>query len=1089
MRTTIRTAGFSLVVCLIILTLLSILVVSLISSATLDRVTSRAFANKAGAELAADTAVNQAISLLAETITQFPDSATVWEPLTPPTASKYTAEGTVLYYHDKPPRTPNTAPDEPEPKRFLLPLVSRGADASGQLPGSVPIEEKDTALGAEPWDDTNTVDLNRPRFNGDRDGWIGTPPPPAPSTSEPTTPKPFRAKWIEVKEHTNKVTNSGTPRVISRYAFWIEDESFKVNLNQLGATKRGAEIDSPGFPGSPGAVASEVPIQGLIRSARAPIDRDTAATQARNLRDGFFGKRLLDLPSFNQPDLQWDADGKPRYLGDGTKFLATIFSGGLNLSRHGSQRLNLNGLGFDNAAATNQEIQKGIKQVVETIRHHVPNFHQRFYRLQRPADADYKINDAKAVATAHQDPYLYKIAANIRDYIDPDLQPTMITNMGTVAPKAAPLSAFGDDGEIMWAQGKEGLYLQEAAVRERITTTKTNYTLKLDYYVEFWNMTNRDIYAMPVLGTTEPHALGGSPYVCIANQQRWLARKDGSELTATNSPAGNPIQGPERDMVIDIANGVFHNGQAMPSGVVFKAGQCTVITTDPDYQTVVQVAGGGSPNFSGVVNVANTYYCSVLKAGKREYLGPIPGPWTATTGGIKPDFRDGSEDYDTEVILGNNSGYIDSLPCAIAMGGSPVVTNNESDQHWYGGTLLGNGTTSSQLGDPRTNNEPLNYTRFISGGSIGEPDQARYFNTTSKPRFSLGHPNDRYVGPQNNKKTLPLGRWTTWPDYYKGWDYPQNNASYVGTGNATNPSEQTAPAFYADAKLESIGQLGDVFDPARVAGNVGSLGIGGARGGGRTLKIGQKDDLVDTTTVDAKSQQWAAWRLTDFLGTTSDLELPGLININGLRRDNGAALRAACYGLTLNSVSWPIGSANPTITPAKEFDSEEYEDSQVKPGLQLLINQAIERLKQTDITKPSYFRERGEFSDLEAYSKTVPDPSKPDLVAGVQGSDAFDRPREELYRRLSNLITTRGNIFSVYAVGQSIQELNDAAKTQRVTGQHAVKVTFALLPKKADGTDFRTKQESFDPTDEGAVQDRFLQPAYYDVLFLQVTPQ
>ena len=34
-------------------------------------------------------------------------------------------------------------------------------------------------------------------------------------------------------------------------------------------------------------------------------------------------------------------------LGDGGKFLATIYSGGLNMSRHGSQRVNLNGLGMD----------------------------------------------------------------------------------------------------------------------------------------------------------------------------------------------------------------------------------------------------------------------------------------------------------------------------------------------------------------------------------------------------------------------------------------------------------------------------------------------------------------------------------------------------------------------------------------------------------------------------------------------------------------------------------------------------------------------------------------------------------------------
>ena len=119
-----------------------------------------------------------------------------------------------------------------------------------------------------------------------------------------------------------------------------------------------------------------------------------------------------------------------------------------------------------------------------------------------------------------------------------------------------------------------------------------------------------------------------------------IARKDGSQLHSDNSPTGDPIQGPARDLVIDIATGVFNQGQPALSGVVFKAGQATVITTDPDFAAVAQVAGGSSPNFSGGVNLVNTYYCSVLKHGKREYAGPIPGPWASGTGGVKPDFRD-----------------------------------------------------------------------------------------------------------------------------------------------------------------------------------------------------------------------------------------------------------------------------------------------------------------------------------------------------------------------------------------------------------------------------------------------------------------
>jgi len=817
-----------------------------------------------------------------------------------------------------------------------------------------------------------------------------------------------------------------------------------------------------------------MPLQGLLRSANQQVDLDATAKAATDLRNGFFGKRLFETRAYNQVQVS----GSSYPLADKTKFLATVFSGGLNLSRHGSQRLNLNGMGFEKADLQDADVLKQVQRVVETIRFHAPSFSQRFYHLSpEPATANPTWQNAKEVAVKDQDIYLYKVAANIRDFIDPDLQPTIIVDSKTLAPRKAPVSALNDEGTAVWAQGKDsGPFIQEAACRYRTTVSAAKsggaapYDLKVDYYIEFWNMTTKDIYASVQAGITTPHALGSNAFLRISNQQAWLTNSGGL-LKATNSPAGDPIQDPTRDMVIDLNSGVFQNGQPVPKGVVFKAGACTVITTDPDYMTPQKI-GSSSPAFSGNINLANTYYCSNLLnsdrngPGKREYTGTLP---TGATG-IKPDFRDGTQDYDTEVILGNDLGLIESHPAAIAMGGSPILTSaNAPQDDWYGGSLLGNGTTPSELGDPRTNNEQLVYTRFLSGASTSEPDQTRYFNTTSSPRFSLGAPNDTYVNPQ-----LP----NAWPDYYKGW-------SQTSTGNAINPDQNTAPAIVANGNLTSIGQLGDVFDPARVKGTVGSLGIGGSRGGGRTFRIGQKDDLADTTHVESAttglSQEWASWRLPDFLSTTSDIQLPGLININGVRRDNGAALRAACYGMTVHSVS-RNAIANSAAIGDPQLDSTEYTVANPPGGLQRLINQAITRLQGTDVTKPTYFRERGEISDLAIFSSAI----SGDLVTGVKMSEAFDHTREEFVRRLIDLTTTRGNIFSVYAIGQSVTQRNDAAKTLYVTGVHEVKVTFALVPKKADGTIFQTTQETFDPTDQNAIKQRFAKPDHYDIQFLQV---
>ncbi|MEA3210329.1 MAG: hypothetical protein QOE70_3386 [Chthoniobacter sp.] len=1100
--------GFSLVLSLIVLAMLSIMVVGFLSSAQLDRNTSHAFASRTSAEQAAETAVHSAMSLLRENLAQYPDSATVWEALLPATPNadgeSPVVEGTMLYYADqRPPSSADVTPSVPA-KRYLLPLISLGTDGNGRPLGAVPLEQKSAALGTEPWDDDNSIDLNHRRFNEDSAGWIGSPPPPLdrnPVAARP--PKPFRAKWIEVKEDAAPGQRA---RVIARYAFWIEDESFKVNLNKLCDAQRGNEESSPGAAPLE-TTLSEIPYQGLLRSARAPGWTDpprlnTIASRIFDLRKGFAGPppppagrlpsggRLLEQRAFNQLEISYPAGAETGSykLGDETKFLATIFSGGLNLSRHGTQRLNLNGLGFDQASPSDAAIDKQIKQLVETIRFHSLKFGQRFYRLKANAP---DLNKDDEVSALHENIYLYKIAANIRDYIDSDLQPTVISNHGTVFPRTAPVLALSGQSMEHWAQGKDSApFLQEAVVRFRSSADAATrrYRLKVDYYLEFWNMTDKDVYAAPQEDATRGHL--HRAFVKVADPVGWFGHGGGTPtLEADNSPPGDPETG--RDVIIDLTSGVYlgtKEGEicdgtgGKPSGVLFKAGACTVITTDPDL--LPDLAEGnaiGTSYSTGGKNLDNTYYCSKI-TGKRAFAGPIP------TGcdGIWPQFRDDprptyQEDYGTEVIFGNALGYLDSNPFTIAMSNGPNITHlkpssgkTERDDT-YGGSLCGNGSSPSQMGDPRTNNEQLQYTRWI--GDLSEPDQTRYFNPTFSDtyRFSLGWPNSRFVFPDQGYP---------WKDFYKVWPRTLNRTSPI----VANPDKKTAPAFIANAPLLSIGQLGDIFDPARVQGTAGSLGITGARGGGRTLKIGQPDDLVDNRTVTAASRQWAAWRLVDFLSTTGQLELPGQININGLRRDNGAALRAACYGMTLHSVSRkvpappkPENSFATVAIPDPELDSTESTGSP-PPGIPRLIKQALTRLNETDPSRPSYFAERGEVSELPLFNS-----AEADLLPDIKMKDAFDRTREELFRRLVELITTRGNVFSVYAVGQSILESPDAKHTRRVAGTHRVKVTFALLPRKADGSDFRVFGETFDPTQAASRETRFAKPDHYDIQLLQVS--
>jgi hypothetical protein len=78
--------------------------------------------------------------------------------------------------------------------------------------------------------------------------------------------------------------------------------------------------------------------------------------------------------------------------------------------------------------------------------------------------------------------------------------------------------------------------------------------------------------------------------------------------------------------------------------------------------------------------------------------------------------------------------------------------------------------------------------------------------------------------------------------------------------------------------------------------------------------------------------------------------------------------------------------------------------------------------------------ERGEISELALLNSGTA------LAPGVNMSNVFDRGREELVRRSIEMITTRGSVFSVYAIGETLQGTN-------VTGTARLKQTFEIIPQ------------------------------------------
>ncbi len=100
-----------------------------------------------------------------------------------------------------------------------------------------------------------------------------------------------------------------------------------------------------------------------------------------------------------------------------------------------------------------------------------------------------------------------------------------------------------------------------------------------------------------------------------------------------------------------------------------------------------------------------------------------------------------------------------------------------------------------------------------------------------------------------------------------------------------------------------------------------------------------------------------------------------------------------------------------------------------------------------------------------------------DLATGVNTPTTNDRGREELFRRLVELTTTRGNIFTVYAVGQSLIPPQPGGTVPIITSTSQIKVTFRIDPVWNGGT-------PTDPFDPSAVTARLRKPDKYAIKIL-----
>jgi hypothetical protein len=128
------------------------------------------------------------------------------------------------------------------------------------------------------------------------------------------------------------------------------------------------------------------------------------------------------------------------------------------------------------------------------------------------------------------------------------------------------------------------------------------------------------------------------------------------------------------------------------------------------------------------------------------------------------------------------------------------------------------------------------------------------------------------------------------------------------------------------------------------------------------------------------------------------------------------------------------------------------------------------------------FWERGEISELPLFNSGT-------SLAAVSMQQAFDRGREEVVRRSIEMITTRGSVFTIYAIGQALQATPAATN---VTGVFRLRKTIEIVPQfqfTAAGPSGVPEymDDGFNPTQALRINRRFATPTSYTYRVISVS--
>jgi hypothetical protein len=678
-------SGFALVITLMLLALILIIVVAYLSSTRTERSTSSVYANRIRAQITAESGLAAAIHLLHENtrygnyVTAMPaPSPTPGAGPTPsptpiclevyrPTDSVSRASlpneylrfgnagGEVLVSLALPSSSPGPAPRPtpgmvyPSPAPTPLPVFA--------LPSPTP------ALAT-----TNSYDFNQiVRIGGSSTGRLVNP-----------DAQPAFGQWVTVR-------NAATPpEVIGRYAFFIEDESMKVNVNVAGNNVGGSnmrvnDLASPAQSPTPASQIQEIDPSALLAAAPAPTpDRAAAVTALAAV--GAPGTRLATSSSLALL-IQWNSTPSPTPFPN-YAHLVTVSSRDDNTTAKGWQRLDVNKVVADaETAGTAQAKKDAATRIADWIR-----------------DA---WTGPTAIASL-QDYQLYaddwsrkQIAANIVDYIDADYTPT---DMGDIAPAGFPnaVPVLGIE-KTPYLAGVHIVYQASGSTYPGAGAGPFAATMKMKVQFHFLNLHDTTLDLVDALGNTNQSRieLKGVPIVqkngntvYDVSSQTWSIKV--SDLTPVNGTGTTVPAGTDGQSTSGART--FQTNWLDTRGVPFTV-------ASPNDQNPKFLAGNITIKLIGnkTGNAADDYRVD----GTAIVVSAVTTKWCNTCGGSSGDFLKESNSTTRQIASIN---YIAGYQGAIVSGATPGDPR-------YRGRLVSdrwNNDGSRTDADPSDTNNKLN---------------------------------------------------------------------------------------------------------------------------------------------------------------------------------------------------------------------------------------------------------------------------------------------------------------------------------------------------------------------------------------------